>query len=278
MLAEVTPLILTFNEQANIERTLNRLAWARQVVVVDSGSTDGTLELLKAYPAVRVVNRPFDDHTSQWNFGLDQVTTPWVLSLDADYVLTQQLVEELHNIKFSHSAVAYSVAFRYVLSGKSLRGNLYPDRVVLFRRDACRYVNDGHTQLLQVHGPVTRLKGKIDHDDRKPLSRWLDSQRNYARLEAEHLVKQDPETLRLPDRLRRQIWPAAPAAFLYTLLFKGCLFDGWPGWFYTLQRTYAELLLSLELLDRGLRNGERQEATPDVNSLSVPSAHPSKDL
>jgi glycosyltransferase involved in cell wall biosynthesis len=278
MLAEVTPLILTFNEQVNIERTLNRLAWARQIVVVDSGSTDGTLELLKAFPAVRVVYRPFDDHTSQWNFGLDQVTTSWVLSLDADYVLTQQLVEELRGMELSHSTVAYSAAFRYVLSGKALRGNLYPNRVVLFRRDACRYVNDGHTQLLQVNGAVSRLKGKIDHDDRKPLNRWLDSQRSYARLEAEHLRTQDPQTLRWPDRLRRQIWPAAPAAFLYTLLLKGCLFDGWPGWLYVLQRTYAELLLSLELLDRRLRNAERPGATPKVKANSVPSVPQDKDL
>jgi hypothetical protein len=99
------------------------------------------------------------------------------------------------------------------------------------------------------------------HDDRKPLTRWLDSQRAYAKLEAGFLQAKDPKTLTWPDRLRHWIWPAAPAAFLYTLLVKGCLLDGWPGWFYALQRTYAELLLSLELLARRLGAGsEDQEA------------------
>jgi hypothetical protein len=57
----------------------------------------------------------------------------------------------------------------------------------------------------------------------------------------------------MADRLRRMIWPAAPAAFLYTLLLKGVILDGWPGWFYALQRTYAELVLSLILLERKIR-------------------------
>jgi len=266
MQSDVTPLILTFNEKANIERMLKPLNWAREIVVVDSGSTDGTLEILGNYQSVRVIQRSFDDHTSQWNFGLQQIATSWVLSLDADYVLTQSIVEELLTMKLEERVVAYAVAFRYVVCGKPLRGSLYPDRVVLFRRDACRYINNGHTQVLQVQGAVGRLKAKIDHDDRKPLTRWLDSQRAYARLEADYLERKSLESSRWPDRLRRSIWPAAPAAFLYTLLIKGCLFDGWPGWFYALQRTYAELLLSLELLDRRLGSSNQPQLTAQRDS------------
>src|SRR5262249_35942549 len=92
-----------------------------------------------------------------------------------------------------------------------------------------------------------------------PLSRWLESQCNYARLEAQKLIEDANGPQSMADRLRMWIWPAAPAAFLYTLFFKGCLFDGWPGWFYALQRTYAELLLSLELLDHRLASRREPE-------------------
>ena len=105
---------------------------------------------------------------------------------------------------------------------------------------------------LAIDGPSRPLLGYIFHDDRKPLSRWLESQRSYAALESRKLIAQPHRAKSTADRLRQWIWPAAPAAFFYTLLVKRCLLDGWPGWYYVLQRTYAELLLSLELLDHRL--------------------------
>jgi hypothetical protein len=91
---------------------------------------------------------------------------------------------------------------------------------------------------------------RIDHDDRKPLSRWIASQDKYALLEAEKLLASDPAMLRLQDRLRRTGWAAVPAALVYTLLVKGTLLDGWRGWFYTLQRVLAEIMLALRLLEK----------------------------
>src|SRR5438270_13866515 len=89
---DITPLILTFNEEENIARTIGKLSWAKEVVVIDSGSTDRTIELARAtHPNVRIVERIFDTHAAQWNFGLAQVRTPWVLSLDADYELSDAL-------------------------------------------------------------------------------------------------------------------------------------------------------------------------------------------
>jgi hypothetical protein len=104
---------------------------------------------------------------------------------------------------------------------------------------------------VKINGIVFDLNGKIHHADRKPLRRWLNSQKKYAALEAEKLAQPDAaQHGGMADRLRRMIWPAAPAAFFYTLLVKGLILDGWPGFYYVLQRTYAELLLSLELLER----------------------------
>ncbi len=251
-LADITPLILTWNEEPNLRRCLERLRWASRIVVVDSGSTDGTLAIAAEYPQVEVVERAFDDHMKQWNFGLDHVRTGWVLSLDADYILPESLKEEMMTCVLTEGISAYEVSFRYCMFGNPLRGTLYPPRAVLFHKDKCRYAQDGHTQTLKVEGGIGSLSSIIDHDDRKPLSRWLDSQRKYAVLEAEKLLaEKSPSSL--ADRLRKRIWPAVPAAFLYTLFAKRLIFDGWPGMYYVLQRTYAELLLSLELLDRKIR-------------------------
>jgi len=249
MLSEITPLILTLNEAPNIQRLLDRLRWAREVVVLDSFSTDATETTARSHSNVTFVRRAFDDHASQWNFGLDRIRTRWVLSLDADYLVTDELLEEIAQLREPTNATAYFARFRYCIGGRPLRGSLYPPRAILFQKARARYVQDGHTQRLEFDGLSQFLRGCMLHDDRKPLCRWLETQRHYARHEARKLIESSKKPLSLADWLRRLIWPAAPAAFVYTLLVKGCLFDGWPGWYYALQRTYAELLLSLELLD-----------------------------
>ena len=210
--SEITPLVLTYNEAANIERTLARLMWASRVVVVDSFSTDDTTAICAGYSNVHLVQRRFDDHTSQWNFGLDAVESPWVLSLDADYVLTDELIAELQAPP-AGDVNGYFARFNYCVFGRRLRGSLYPPRVVLFRRDRCRYVEDGHTQRLKVDGETGWLAGTIDHDDRKPLDRWFADQLRYSAQEARHLCATPVSELNRADRVRRAVWFARSRCF-----------------------------------------------------------------
>ena len=286
MLPEITPLILTFNEAPNISRALERLQWAKEIVVVDSVSTDETETIARRFSNVVFIQRPFDSFASQCNFGLDHVQSTWVLSMDADYVLTDELRVEMSRLPATADISAYFARFRYCIAGRPLHASLYPPRAVLFQKSGARYVQDGHAHKLVFAGHSRLFSGYLLHDDRKSLSRWLDSQRNYARLEAQRLLESSGRSSSMADRLRRAIWPAAPAAFLYTLFVKRCLFDGWPGWYYALQRTYAELLLSLELLDRRLcpasRLDEEQVAMPETGdspacSAPVPSLNTSVD-
>jgi hypothetical protein len=181
------------------------------------------------------------------------VTTPWVLALDADYVLSAALVGELSVIDLPEEVDAAFASFRYCVFGRPLRGSLYPPRAILFRRDRCRYEADGHTQRLVIPGRHVSLSGAVDHDDRKPIGRWFRSQQAYARLEAEKLLAASGSTLSPQDRLRRTILLGPVAVCVYTLVVTGVVFSGWRGWYYTLQRTVAEILLSLQLLDRRLR-------------------------
>ena len=251
MLKRITPLILTYNEEPNIERTLSRLAWARDIVVIDSFSTDATLEICRRFPRVRVIQRVFDSHARQWTFGLceSSIATEWVLALDADYVLSDEFVVELGGLAPDAEVMGYRVGFRYCVWGKPLRGTLYPPVTVLYRRERAHYAQDGHTQRVVVEGEVRPLHGRIFHDDRKPLSRWLQGQDRYMRLEVEHIRQTPWKVLRNPDRLRRLIVVSPFAVFLYCLFIKRVIFDGRAGWYYALQRMLAEALLALRLLE-----------------------------
>ena len=248
----VTPLIITYNEIDNIARTLAPLGWARRIVVVDSGSIDGTLDVLAKDPRIDVHHRPFDSFAEQCNFGLSKIESEWVLSLDADYELSEPLVSELRSLWPSEAHHGFRAPFVYRIHGRPLRGSLYPPRTVLYRVRSGHYENEGHGHRVRVSGEIEALRAPIYHDDRKPFARWLEAQLKYAGREAAHLLETPPERLSRAERIRRMGWPAPVLVFLYVMIAKGVVLDGLAGWFYAYQRLFAEVLLALELLDRRL--------------------------
>ena len=120
--------------------------------------------------------------------------------------------------------------------------------MVLFRRNVSRYVNDGHAHRVVVDGELSSLRSLIVHDDRKPLDAWLRAQDRYAREEARKLRSLPRAELGRADRLRQKVWVAPLLMPAYCLIARGLILDGLPGVHYALQRTYAEILLSLRLL------------------------------
>jgi glycosyltransferase involved in cell wall biosynthesis len=249
MLENVTPLILTYNEAPNIQRTLQHLTWAKRIVVVDSYSTDETLEILVSYWQVQLFKRKFDNHTAQWNYGLQQITSEWVLSLDADYIISDELITEIKELPQELQIDGFFARFKYCIFGEPLRGTILPPRQVLFRKDKSIYLDDGHTQLLQVEGKSAILSGYIHHDDRKPLSRWLWAQDRYMMIEAKKLLSTPESELSLSDRIRKQKILAPFVILVYCLILKGGILDGWHGWYYAFQRMLAEILLSIRRIE-----------------------------
>jgi glycosyltransferase involved in cell wall biosynthesis len=252
MLDQITPVILTWNEAPNIGRNLDRLRWARDIVVVDSGSDDETAAIVAGYPNVRWFTRPFDSHERQWTYAVQEtgIVTPWVLRLDADYIVPSATTEEIAALVPGEDIGGYRTAFDYIIEGRKLRGSLYPPLPTLFRRDRVAFVQDGHTEKAHVTGTVPSLRGHIDHDDRKSLERWLVSQFRYQRREIPKLTSTPWSSLSWADRLRRTRVLGPPVVFFYCLLGRGLLLDGKAGLFYACQRATADLILSMLLLQR----------------------------
>jgi glycosyltransferase involved in cell wall biosynthesis len=186
----VTPVILTFNESDNIETTLASLQWAREVIIVDSGSSDNTVEIARQFRNVRIHVHPFETHGRQWTFAVTEtdVETPYVLCLDADMRVTEAFVRELLDALSDETLSGAWLSFDYWLCGKELRGSLYPDQLRCFKPSDVKITQTGHTQVFKTKGPTCRVSSRVIHEDRKPMERTLRNQEKYAILEAERIL------------------------------------------------------------------------------------------
>lgn len=230
---------------------MEQLRWARDIVVIDSFSTDETLDIISQFPQTRIFQRKFDDFAAQCNFGLTQtnISSKWILNLDADYVLTPEFVEELRGLEPRSEVTGYRAPFVYCINGEPLRSGIYPPVIVLFLKTKGEFCADGHAHRLQINGSVVNLQSPILHDDRKPLSRWFQSQISYTKLEARKLLTAGPAILSWTDRIRRWRVVAPMAVLFYCLVIRRGILDGWPGIFYAAQRCLAELMLSIYLIE-----------------------------
>ena len=123
-------------------------------MVVDSGSTDATVAILKANPRVKLYVRKFDTHQKQWQFATEEtgITSSWLLRLDADYLLPRVLIEEIARLNPSALENAYRIGFDYAVYGRVLAASLYPANTILLRRGSFVVHDAGHTEFVGGHG------------------------------------------------------------------------------------------------------------------------------
>jgi glycosyltransferase involved in cell wall biosynthesis len=253
---DITPLILTYNEEPNIYRTLNALRWAGRVVVLDSGSNDKTEEIARSFENVSWQTRAFDNHKTQWEYGIHQtgIETEYVLSLDADYEVPAAFVEELARDFMPGNWAGGLTAFTYSFYGHPLSGSVYPAQFRVFKQSTVRVAQLGHTQVFEVDGPTYTFRTRLIHDDRKPLERWVSSQLAYQVLNEEILSSGGR---RWRDHLRRMgLMPPIMALLAY--FRAGGPLRGAAAARYAYERAVCESLLAIRVMNSRLRESEEE--------------------
>lgn len=183
----ISAAIICFNEERHIGACLEQLAWCNEVVVVDSGSTDRTVEIVRSFANTRVRVRPFDTFTNQKNFALDGCCNDWILSLDADEVLTEALLAEIQSLVFD--VAGYKLPRRTFLGNHKISyGNWNPDYVLrLFRRSQCRWGGTNPHESVQVKGAVRKLKHELLHYSYQSREEYIERNKKYALMMVQHL-------------------------------------------------------------------------------------------
>ncbi|MGQ0799769.1 MAG: glycosyltransferase family 2 protein [Pseudomarimonas sp.] len=275
----ISVVVLTLNEAANLPRCLASVAWADDILVLDSGTTDATCEIAKAAGA-RVQARAFDSFAGQRNYAMDhgQLRNGWVLHLDADEVVTTELRIELEQLvsRNTEEKPVWRVASRIIFMGRWLRrAGMYPSYQVRFgRADALRFVDFGHGQReVQPAEQVGTLSHPLDHYNfSKGVNDWLARHLRYAKAEAEELLRARQQPLRLTEllsgdptlrrRALKRLSYYAPCrgllAFLYAFVIRGGALDGRAGFTYCRMFAMYHSFIGLNAAERIARSSDQR--------------------
>lgn len=221
----ITATVITFNEAAHIAAALESLAWADEIVVVDSQSTDDTAAIARRHTD-RVIVRPWPGYAAQKNFAAEQASHNWIFSLDADERVTPALAGEIASLAAGGLAAAgYRVPRVTFHLGRWIRStDWYPDRQLrLYDRRRGRWTGRYVHESVAVDGPVADLRGELLHYAYRDLAHHLQTLDRYSTLAARQMY----EDGRRAGWLDLAVHP--PAAFLRNYLLRGGFRDGVPG-------------------------------------------------
>ncbi len=222
----ISAIVITRNEEDHIASALATLAWAAEIVVVDSNSTDRTVEIARRFTP-RVLTHPFAGYGAQYAFAQSQCAHEWVFWLDADERVTPELAAAIARLPAEGGADAWRIARRTWYFDRWIRhSGWYPDyQVRLYRRSLTAWTPARVHAAPRVAGRVANLAGgDLLHHTRRGLREHLEVMNRYTDLAVADALAAG----RAPSAARLLCGP--PAAWLRSYVFRQGFRDGWPGW------------------------------------------------
>lgn len=288
--------ILTYNDEIDIAACIESAMLSDEIIVVDSLSSDRTIEIAKQYP-VQVVQHKFETHGQQRTWMLKELPTKheWVYILESDERMTPELFQECLEAMKSSEYIGYYVAERVIFMGQWIRRSTqYPRyQMRLFRKDKVWFDDYGHTEREVCDGPTSFLKETYPHyTNSKGISRWLDKHNRYSTDEAKETLRQLSEgsiswknlffgqseiekrralkdlSLRLPLR------PIVRFLYMYFLL--GGILDGQAGLTWCLLQAFYEYLILIKVWE--MKNLPVPELTSTLNSSASKETEENAEL
>ena len=247
---KITATVITLNEEHNIASALESLSWADEIVVVDSESSDRTVEIARGFTD-RVFVRPWPGYSAQKNFAAEQSSHDWIFSLDADERVSNELADEFNQLKagIQIETVAFEMPRLTFYLGRWIRHSGWrPDyKRRLYDRKRARWRGDYVHETLEADGKVERLTGDILHYTVRDASEHHLRMDRYTTLAAEHAHSQG----RSPSMLWMLVSPVL--VFIRSYIFKFGFLDGLPGLAIARFAAHYEFLKNLKLWEKRMK-------------------------
>ncbi len=189
MKPKITALAITLNEEHNVKRYVQSLSFADEIIFIDSNSTDATVALAKEL-GVTVIQRPFDDFSTQRNFAIQQANNDWIVFLDLDEHITPELEKEIIAVTTSpNECVAFYVQRNFYFSQKKIKfGGWQRDKVIrVFNKNNCSYNGNLFDETITTHGKIDILKNYANHYSYKNFDHYNNKLNLQSQLQAKSL-------------------------------------------------------------------------------------------
>jgi glycosyltransferase involved in cell wall biosynthesis len=226
----ISAALITLNEETNLPRTLESVMplvrdGQGEIIVVDSGSTDRTLEIARSYDA-KIFVEAWKGFAAQKNSAMQKATGDWVLQLDADEALESELAEEISGAILNPDLIGFWIPRKNFFLGRWMKhGGFYPDpKLRLIRRGAGKFEEYGAHPTLKVNGPTGRLKHALIHNAYPTLRGYIDHMNSYSSSGAEIAAAKGHRSFSLINVLLRP-----KLTFLYNYFLRLGFLDGREG-------------------------------------------------
>lgn len=240
---KITAIIPTCNEEIHIKAAINSVSFADEIIVIDSFSSDKTVEIAKSLN-VRLLQRKFDDFSSQKNYAIEQATHEWIYVLDADERVTDLLKEEiLSKVKDPNGAIGFYVYRTFYFIGRKINYSGWQrDKVIrLFKKEHCRYDGKLVHESLLVNGEVGFLKNKLEHYSYRSYDHYIQKLNHYSTLKAKMLYDKNKKVTPFHILIK------PPVRFIIHYFIRLGFLDGFPGFIISVVQSYGVLTRYIKL-------------------------------
>ena len=229
-MSHLSVCLITLNEESNLDKCLSSLPKGCEIIVVDSGSHDDTLNIAKKWQA-QVYTRTFDNYAAQKNFAVSKATQAFVLILDADECLDEKSREHIREIIDEEKEAVYCCTRQLIFLGKTLHFGKNKDHVIrIFPRGLCHFEGDVHEKLVVPKNTIIKkLRGKIFHNSYKNLEDYFNRFNRYTTLVAQKNFKKNKKAPVSVFLVLRFHWE-----FFKRYLLLGGFLDGFRGYLYAI--------------------------------------------
>jgi glycosyltransferase involved in cell wall biosynthesis len=252
---KVSVYVLTFNNERTIERCLHSLRWADELVLVDSYSTDGTVEICRRFTD-QVYQRTWTNHQDQYQYAADLTSNRWVMFVDADEEVPPELAREIKDeLRTDNGQCDGYIAHRrtYYLGRWIKYGGWYPDyEIRLYDRNKGRWEGGLHAKV-KVKGRVKTLKNRYYHYTYRDISDQIQTIDKYSRIASEDMFREGKKFRFIHMLLN------PPFRFIKEYIFKGGFLDGIPGLIIAVSTFYYAFIKHAKMWER--YSGSQQRKT-----------------